>query len=96
MVPHIAIFNTGCYYVSNINSSLRAVSSVAEHLVYTEGVAGSNPAPPTFLPNQVMRTDKTERSDNNLTDWGLNPLGAHIIIFLIESTKNLTGGEPVG
>src|SRR5438105_268140 len=34
------------YHYSLFTSLRRAVSSVVEHLVYTEGVGGSNPSPP--------------------------------------------------
>ena len=35
--------------VTTVNGSLRAVSSVVEHLVYTERVGGSKPSPPSSI-----------------------------------------------
>jgi len=50
--------------------SWRAVSSVVEHFVHTEGVTGSNPVPPTILLAETARVaDAPQTRCANQTDY---------------------------
>src|ERR1700722_2460962 len=68
--------------------NVRAVSSVVEHLLHTQGVAGSNPAPRTISPEEISRLQQTQLDLLKLAATKLKPGGV-----LIYSTCSLEPEE---
>ena len=56
-------------------NGLRAISSVGEHLVYTEGVGGSNPSSPTRKSKPSTKTCRVTGKANSLPSSGLDHWG---------------------